>query len=959
MSQDHSILEALPPSIAPDVINTMPIPMICFNSNHEALYYNEAFASYIELENASVTDLVGIGTLNAMDIMPEFQPNGAHSTEKFQKNIELAQKKGSFQTPWLLQSVLGRSISTHMSIVVTEGVDAYYINCYFLDTAVTARSIKEPKLSENDLEHLNHIAQPAPSKKPRYETAPSQELDQDILENLPLVMHIWSKDLVLIDCSSEVTNVFNVADKEEFKQKFFTLCPEMQLGKKSEELMKSYLQQAFQDGFYKFKWLHADTTGKIFPCEVTLCRITYNNENCLLGYTQDLSRISSHVQEFAKVQESTRAMLDAAPMAIALWGNDYLLRDANFECARLFGFDSPEDFMKNFRTIIPRYQADGSSSFSMVKEALQKAFHEGYYRSNFSLYHRTTHTRIPLEITLVRLTIWNEEVVVAYIRDLRDINSLIEKMQTTEERIQAIFDITPLGINVWDQTFNLIECNDAIVQLYGFTSKGEYMAAHFRSIPRLQPDGTSTIPFMREILQQAFDTGYSRVELLTKDLKDNPIPVEITSKKTYVQQQEVVISYMRDLREREAKLAEIRNAEKDLRTARDLAEQSAEAKTKFLGNMSHEIRTPLNAVLGLLHVLDTTALQPVQKDYVGKSITSATKLMDLVNNILDFSSIDAGTFEMENVPFLMKDIADEIKLVYGPQAEEKALQLQVHVDNTEEETLHGDAARLKQVLFYIVHNALKFTEKGHITVNITCTERVSDEMHYTFSVEDSGLGMTPTQSMHIFSAFAQADSSITRKHQGAGLGLAIAKRLSRLMGGDLWVKSEESKGSTFYFTAIFKGEKKIAQSPDSAQATALTESSKVESAQSTGEKYSILLAEDNDINQLITVVLLQNKGHQVDVASDGKEAVQMVQEKNYDMVLMDIQMPTMDGLTATSNIRALKSAEELPIVAMSAHAMSGDVELSLQFGMNDHLSKPIIPELLYETVEKWCKKKHC
>ncbi len=960
MLQDFTLLEAMPEVIAPDVLRDMPIPMICFNSSLEALYFNAAFASYVELDNTDASLLVGIGTLQAMDFMPEYQPDGLHSIDTLHKFIEKASKQGIYQYPWMLQSLNGKPIATQMAIVVNVGISNLYINCYFLYTVEGTNSIQIPR-SSFPARPLTTVTSPAREIKKPVEPGIDKEFEHDILEALPLIMHIWSKDLQLVDCSAQVVDFFGLNSKDEFKEKFFTLCPELQRGKNSAELMKEYLQKALDEGFCKFKWLHSDTKGKILPCEVTFARVNHLGEECVLGYTQDLSMVSSHVQEFAKVQESTRAMLDSAPMAIVLWDKSFNMRDANAESVRLFGFESRDDFVHNFAKCAPKFQENGERSLTVVQNALTEAFEKSYFRSDFSLHHLPSGRLIPLEITLVRLDIWNEEVVAAYIRDMTDLREFINEMRSTEERIQTIFDITPLGINVWDHTFNLIECNDAIVKMYGFESKKAYFPARYRIVPRLQPDGTPTIPLARNSIQEAFDTGQSFLEMLTYDVHGNPIPVETISKRAHVQGQDVVISYVRDLRDLKAMLAEIATVEQELRTARDIAEQSAQAKSEFLGNISHEIRTPLNGVLGLLHVLDATALQPIQKDYVGKSIFSAESLLSVVNNILDFSKIDAGTFEMHSEPFTLNEIIDEVRLVYEPQIRAKKLAFNVHVNDSHEKILYGDAARLKQIFSNVMSNAIRFTHKGFITLNVSCTEEQRNGAHYLFSVEDSGEGMTKMQSLQVFSAFTQGDSSLTRKHGGTGLGLAIAKRIAKLMNGDMWVKTEKDKGSTFYFTAIFgfDTEKSIALSNTAAEndAVGFAEASNAQEENMQETAGSILLVEDNEINQLIIIELLKNKGHSVDVAIHGKQAIEMLEKKDYDMVFMDIQMPVMDGLTATAHIRAQQKFAHLPIVAMSAHGMTSHKEISLQHGMNDHLTKPIVPSILYTSVAKWVGKK--
>ncbi len=951
-------------SVAQNIADGMPVPVICLNNRLEGVYFNAAFASFMEVDKKDTAENTHKNNIHATDILPDIQADGHASIQALQKAMRRAIKDGAYQLPWIIQTFSGKCIPIKLSLAANTTTEETSVNCFLLPSTHEADAA-QARNTETDI-HLHYIIDDAHTKNPYTPTEEEAQggTKRDMLEGLPLIMHIWSKDLELLDCTAEATSTFGVADKDEFEQKFFTLCPKMQMGKNSHDLMKEYLHKAFQEGFCNFKWLHQSVEGRIFPCEVTLCRITHFDEECVLGYTQDLSRISSQAQDFSKMMESTRAMLDAAPIAVTLWDKAYCLRDANQECVRLFGFKDADDFVLNYRCVIPNLQESGERTLLVVRNALDKTFKEGYHRGNFSTYHLHNRTRLPLEITLARLSVWNEEMVVAYMRDLRDVKALIKKMQTEEERIQTIFDITPLGIVVWDKTYNIIECNDAMIKMYGFADKKTYMSASYKILPRVQPDGTPTLTLARHMVDKAFETGFAQVEILTFDVKSSPIPVKITAKRAHVQKQDVVVAYIRDLRDLKAKLAEIEAAERELRTARDIAEQNTQAKTQFLGKMSHEIRTPLNGVLGLLHVLQTTQLQPTQQEYVAKSIGSADKLLKLIDNILDFSQIDTGTFEIIEEFFTIADVVNEVKLVYEPQTMAKGLTFRCFVDDTCDRPLLGDAARLKQVIFNIINNAVKFTETGHVTFNVSCTEQQGNETKYIFSVEDSGIGMSKMDTLQIFSAFSQADSSITRKHEGAGLGLAIAKRIVKLMHGDIWVKSHKGKGSTFFFTAPFKrssipsGEMHAGDTGEQNAA----EYGQMEYIADKPKAYppkaclgTILLAEDNEINQLIIVELLKNKGYVIDVASNGKETLQMVKEKEYDLVFMDIQMPIMDGLTATAKIRTMKNYEHLPIIAMSAHATSGDRELCIQYGMNDHLSKPINPELLYKTVEKWVR----
>ncbi len=988
MPRDFAYLETLPRSLSPEIIEEMPVPLICFDSNLEAKYLNSAFASFVELDNTEMAKLTDIEVLRATDIMPEYQPDWLHSIDTFRRFIHISLQKGIYQYPWVLRSINGKPISTQMSIVAFADGDEFYILCYFLYTLEGTKTMqastksKKEKLERKDKTEEPKVAKEAGDAKKKMEVTKvtveaknlqvkeqaadaleDKKIEHISFEDLPFIKHVWSKDLKIIDYSPEVKEFFHLEDQDDFALKFFELCPLQQLGKKSQDLMQEYIKKAFEKGFCKFKWLHKDTNKKILPCEVTLIRSSHEGNDCVLGYTQDLSLASDHVQEFAKVQESLRTMIDDAPMAITLWDKSFTLRDANAECARLFGFNDKEEFLKNFGKCIPKLQENGEKSFALMEIIMDTGFKKGYHRAEFALHHHMTREIFVLEITLVRQTIWNEDVIVAYMRDTTEVKNRIQEMKHTEERIQTILDITPLGINVWDHNFNLIECNAAIVKMYGFEDKKAYFSSRYRVIPRLQPDGTSTIPLARDAIQHAFETGHSELEIMTYDVKGNPIPVKTISKRAQIQGQNVVISYVRDLRNFKAMLAEIHTAEQELRTARDIAERSAQAKSEFLGNMSHEIRTPLNGVLGLLHVLQNTILQPEQQEYVSKSIMSADKLLGVVNNILDFSRIDAGTFEMHFEPFTLNEIIDEIKLVYEPQITQKGLTFNVFINDPYEKTLLGDSARLRQVLFNVLNNAVGFTEEGFVTLNVSCTEENTDTIQYLFSVEDSGVGMSKAQCLQLFSPFMQGDTSLTRKHGGTGLGLAISRSISKYMGGDMWVKSEKDKGTTLYFSMVFDlsmekstdalGNMNIESLPKHADEYSS------EAAQSSQKSEGLILfAEDNEINQLITIELLKNKGYTVHIANNGMEAVDMVKKGNYDMVLMDIQMPVMDGFTATAKIRALEQFAELPIVAMSAHAMANDKDISLQRGMNDHLTKPILPSLLYESVAKWTQKKN-
>jgi PAS domain S-box-containing protein len=387
-----------------------------------------------------------------------------------------------------------------------------------------------------------------------------------------------------------------------------------------------------------------------------------------------------------------------------------------------------------------------------------------------------------------------------------------------------------------------------------------------------------------------------------------------------------------------------------LKQAQHLAEEATHAKSAFLANMSHEIRTPMNAILSTAHLALDTELTAKQRDYLSRIDGAARSLLRLLNDILDFSKIEAGQLDLEAVDFRLQEVLDLVAQLLAAKAEAKGLVLRFELVPAVPERLVGDPLRLRQILLNLAGNAVKFSEHGEIRIRVAVEQggepRAEPSLLLRFSVQDTGIGLSEAQQAKLFQAFSQADTSISRRYGGSGLGLAICKRLSELMGGRIGVESRLGEGSTFWFSARFGRSVRLAEVADTPSRASLPQANRVCGIR-------ILLVEDDTINQRVAYELLTRAGAQVSIAAHGQEAIEQVRQRSFDAVLMDIQMPVMDGLSASRAIRALPGCERLPILAMSAHAMSGDHEKSIQAGMNDHITKPVDPPQMFARLRYW------
>jgi PAS domain S-box-containing protein len=529
----------------------------------------------------------------------------------------------------------------------------------------------------------------------------------------------------------------------------------------------------------------------------------------------------------------------------------------------------------------------------------------------------------------------------------------IDGTEWDSELLKQLIETIPERIYVKDLQHRFVKVNEALVRHFGVRDSSEVLGRTDRDF---YPEEFARKT--REDELRIFQTGNPVLGL--EECRTTPgggIRWSSTTKVALRDAQGNIIGLVGITRN----ITEIKQAEESLRETNSLladaldkaaelalrANAASRAKSDFLANMSHEIRTPMNGVIGMTELLKTTSLTPEQAEYTDAIRSSGEILLTLINDILDFSKIEAGQLVLEVLDFNLATTLEETEEVMSYGARAKGLDLSCTVEPGIPNLLRGDPGRLRQILFNLIGNAIKFTRSGSVKVGVRRVFEDSTSVTLRFDIADTGIGIPQDKLGHIFSKFSQADASTTRQYGGTGLGLAICQQLVGMLKGEIGVESELGKGSVFHFTAVFE------KQPESAEVRSVPVP---EGIRPPRRHLRVLVAEDNTTNRVIAVKILEKLGHVAVAVVDGQEAVEALRRMPYDAVLMDCQMPVMDGFEATRVIRDPASSvidRAVPIIALTAHAMKGDRERCLEAGMNDYLAKPFLPGDLSAKLEQW------
>lgn len=700
----------------------------------------------------------------------------------------------------------------------------------------------------------------------------------------------------------------------------------------------------------KLSICQATRTGKVDQLlETTFCRKdgSYVNVNVSCNPVQDGHNevgsviIFRDISESLELREYMRVSYRCSFDFIWIFNMDGHPLDCSDNNVAFFRVENKARLMENFYDFSPVTQPNGMPSKMLIKDYFKIANKEDFYRFEW-LHISATGEEMPCEVTLTEITRQGQPAIFAYVRDLRPLKKTEERLKNERRHLQEVLDASPIGIiviinehyrflnKIMKETFNLHE-GDLVLKGIKKPENEKILTAMIRKDRPIQNEG----------VQFVCADGSKRDYLLTTMM-------------TEFEGDPAIMAWLLDV-------TEIKNTEAELVLARDSAQKTMQDKIDFLARMSHEIRTPLNGVIGLTHLALMAKEESEPWDYLEKIYKSGRHLLQIINDILDFSKSEAGKMEISKIPFALSEVINNMHDLLHVEAVKKGLTLEYIRDPWVPEHLLGDPLRIRQILLNLLSNALKFTNQGKVTLSVKVSNEDGEDC-LLFTIQDTGVGMPQEQLKLIFDPFYQADNLDNLRFSGTGLGLPICRHLTELMGGKISTQSVLGQGSTFKVTLpiIIPSVEQMADMPalQAAGSYLFSSDSFYEYSESPLEAIrgmKVLLAEDNYVNQQVALEYLTHFGLEVDLVSNGLEAVKAAEDNQYSLILMDIMMPEMDGLQATKQIRSNKEPKvcNIPIIAMTASARLEDRRRSLEAGMNDHINKPIDPNDLCKIILSW------
>ena len=653
---------------------------------------------------------------------------------------------------------------------------------------------------------------------------------------------------------------------------------------------------------------------------------------------EDISIKKLYEKELVESKELFQTVFKNTAAAIIVTDKNEKIVAWNPFTEKLLSATKEDLFNRPVRELYSKEEWNRIRSFQLRKTGMKANIETQIYK--------TDDTQLDVDLSLSVLKDLDGNVIgtIGIMRDITQQKEAERKIRESEATIRIILDNSAAVITLTDEQERIVSWNKFTEHLLGYKKEDLYL----KPIRTLYPE-EEWQKIRRANIRELGSKHHLDIKVIKKDGSLIDVDLSVNILKDDDGRITGSVGIMQDVTEQ-------KRAQEMLMQAKLAAEEANNAKSLFLANMSHEVRTPMNTIMGMLDLTLDTELSQEQRENISVAKDASVNLLSLLNDILDLSRVEAGKITLEDIEFHLHNIAKSIIKGMQVLARDKNLAMELDIQQGVPELLKGDPVRIRQVIINLINNAIKFTPKGTIRVEIkVAASPENDFVTLLFGISDQGVGIPKDKQSKIFDIFSQADDSTTRRFGGTGLGLAISKRLVEMMGGRIWVESEEGKGSTFYFTANFKIVKQAtAALPELDSTSEINE----EFIRKNLKGIKVLLAEDNVVNQKITIKLLEKVNWQVETVENGKDAVERYQNSTFDLILMDANMPELDGLEATKLIRdnECKTGKHIPIIALTARAMEEDKRKCLNAGMDGYIAKPIDRRDLYTTIATILKK---
>ena len=777
-----------------------------------------------------------------------------------------------------------------------------------------------------------------------------KDLVREIIDTAPTGLVIRNDKFQVVDCNSALLELFGCANKQQYIERHLELFGEYQPdGTRSIKKLENVLRRALGGEVIVLEWSFYSLEGEAIPCEITLKSITRDSKKLILAYIYDLRKIKEMEREVATAKQ-TQIMLDATPICALIWDTDLNVLNCNLEAIKLFGFSSKDEFINRFYDLSPEFQPDGRNSKRTIIKLLKSAFQHGYYRFEW-LHQKLDGQLIPCEITLARVKYRDQNMVAAYIRDLREMKAAISEIKKATEAITTLSILE----NILDGLDLMLFVADPVSDEILFMSNG--MAQHY---------GYHGNVLGRKCWEIMGDGSKERCQFCpVHNLKKDPHETIIweryipTTKRHYR-------NYDRFVRWTDGRMVHMQHSVEltELINAKEYAEHSNRAKGIFLAHMSHEIRTPMNAILGISEIqLRNKNITSDAEEGYSQIYQSGNMLINIINDILDFSKIDAGKMEIIPAKYVVPVLINDSVQLNKYRYENKLIDFRLEIDENTPLELIGDEIRIKQILNNLLSNAFKYTESGEILLSVT--SHPGEDEHTTtlnFTVKDTGQGMNESQVSRLFDEYTRFNMETNQTISGTGLGMNITKKLIEMMGGQIFVTSEVGKGSVFTVNLPQKvcGESVCGQEIALSLQSFTYRNATISNHENIVYEYmpygKVLIVDDVESNLFVAKGLMAPYGLRIETVNSGIVAIEKISSGAvYDVIFMDHMMPKMDGIKATKIIRDLDYTH--PIVALTANAVAGQSEVFLSNGFDSFISKPIDTHVLDQVLQKYIQEK--